>query len=997
MKKKTTKILCKKSISFLLALLLVLTAIPLGGLSAFAATSGDFAYEVLSEEDKTCEITQYTGLATDLNIPVQLDGYTVTSIAGWAFSGSSLTGITVPNSVLEINDYAFSSCTFLSEILVATDNPNYSSKDGVLLDQAQSVLVKYPVGKTTDTYTVPDSVMTIHAGAFRDCAFLTNIYIPAGVQNIEVEAFYNCTALVNISVAADNPFYCSADGILFDKAQRELIQYPASKTATAYTIPDSVTSIGYAAFDGCAALETVHIPDSVVNIGYCAFGDCTALKNVTIPTSVTNIADSAFSNCTSLTEIIIPDGVISIGRYAFEYCTSLHNIIISDNVANIGWYAFNNTAYYNTESNWENGILYIGNHLIEATDTFSGAYTVKQGTKTIAVSAFAWCNGLTSIVLPDSIRHIGDSAFDSCSALTEIVFLGDAEYISIGDCAFSATAVTEIELPANTYFESWMGDIPAIYVPFGSLAWRCALVHSPEAICYSDSVSYSSELNLPTETDFDLYSYPNDVQSWTDFCFEQTAVLQFTANYGTLHFEIENIFSTYGAHIYLYNPQDKSVQEPVFAWCTSFAVGGDDFAKEESVQYTAVGDLSGLTVDNTYYLAVICGDADGSKGKIRLGSYLDFADKSYTLTENVPLEICPQEKDTTYALAFTPTADDIYYLDGGAQEVLDADGGQVEAQLFGYALTAGKTYYFIVSHGVGQTGVYILRRPQTENGFTYVSSSCDGYSVITSYEGTSQTVIVPEQLGGYPVMWLYSDSFKHNPYIQSIVIPSNIYYIGSVYYEDNIFADCPNLKIIYGYTGSFAEIFANRYGYTFIPLTVDEPENGVSVEFSPENPPAVPTALQVTKIGTTDEQQTYDITLTANGNSVQPAAPVTVKIPVPDTMNGADCKVYRQEADGTYTDMQAIYQDGYMVFTTDHFSIYMLTTKDPNAPAITMGDVNNDGKVNAVDARWILQTASGERTLPEEQNAAADVNGDGKINAVDARWILQVTSGERVL
>lgn len=61
------------------------------------------------------------------------------------------------------------------------------------------------------------------------------------------------------------------------------------------------------------------------------------------------------------------------------------------------------------------------------------------------------------------------------------------------------------------------------------------------------------------------------------------------------------------------------------------------------------------------------------------------------------------------------------------------------------------------------------------------------------------------------------------------------------------------------------------------------------------------------------------------------------------------------------------------------------------------GDVNNDGKVNAVDARWILQTASGERTLPEEQKAAADVNGDGKINAVDARWILQVASGERVL
>lgn len=86
-----------------------------------------------------------------------------------------------------------------------------------------------------------------------------------------------------------------------------------------------------------------------------------------------------------------------------------------------------------------------------------------------------------------------------------------------------------------------------------------------------------------------------------------------------------------------------------------------------------------------------------------------------------------------------------------------------------------------------------------------------------------------------------------------------------------------------------------------------------------------------------------------------------------------------------------------MVFTTDHFSIYVLTVKDPNAPAIAMGDVNGDGAINAVDARWALQAASGARSLSDEQFAAADVNGDGKITAVDARWILQAASGARVL
>ena len=164
-------------------------------------------------------------------------------------------------------------------------------------------------------------------------------------------------------------------------------------------------------------------------------------------------------------------------------------------------------------------------------------------------------------------------------------------------------------------------------------------------------------------------------------------------------------------------------------------------------------------------------------------------------------------------------------------------------------------------------------------------------------------------------------------------------------------------------------------------------------------PNAIPesTELKVETTEMAEARMTYDITLTANGSPVQPAAPVTVKIPVPGTMDGSKCKVYRQEADGTYTDMQAIYQDGYMVFTTDHFSIYVLTVKDPNAPAIAAGDINGDGVINAVDARWALQSASGVRTLSDEQFAAADVNGDGKITAVDARWILQAASGVRVL
>lgn len=245
-------------------------------------------------------------------------------------------------------------------------------------------------------------------------------------------------------------------------------------------------------------------------------------------------------------------------------------------------------------------------------------------------------------------------------------------------------------------------------------------------------------------------------------------------------------------------------------------------------------------------------------------------------------------------------------------------------------------------------------------------------------------------------------AFAHCISLKKVMIPDSVTFIGEYafgyYVNENSTIEKLKDFIIYGTKGSTAETYAVENGFTFIPIpNLEDTDSGVSISVTDLDLLAENTALQVKTVETTESKMIYDIALTANGTPIQPAAPVTVKIPVPATMDGADCKVYRQEADGTYTDMQAIYQDGYMVFTTDHFSIYVLTVKDPNAPAITMGDINGDGVINAVDARWALQSASGVRTLSDEQFAAADVNGDGKITAVDARWILQAASGVRVL
>ncbi len=207
---------------------------------------------------------------------------------------------------------------------------------------------------------------------------------------------------------------------------------------TSITIPNSVTGIGASAFACCTGLKSITIPNSVTGIEDCAFAGCTGLKSITIPDSVTSIGAGAFAGCTGLTSITIPNSVTGIEDCAFEGCTGLANIAIPDSVKQIGAYAFNDTAYYNDRSNWENGVLYIGNHLIAAKESLSGNYTIKDGTKTLAGSAFYDCAGLRSITVPSSVTSIGTWAFASCTGLVSITISDSVK--QIGAYAFDNTA-----------------------------------------------------------------------------------------------------------------------------------------------------------------------------------------------------------------------------------------------------------------------------------------------------------------------------------------------------------------------------------------------------------------------------------------------------------------------------------------------------------------------------------------------------------------------------
>lgn len=211
------------------------------------------------------------------------------------------------------------------------------------------------------------------------------------------------------------------------------------------TIADSVTSIGEYAFYHCDALADITFPESVTVIGDSAFANCSALTSVTVPGNVVSIGDNAFDSCSGIIDITIMNGVKNIGRFAFDYCGSLENISISDGVMSIGDQAFHATPYYNEDSNWENNVLYIDNHLIKAND-ITGEYTVKSGTKSIAECAFFYCK-ITDITIPDSTSSISNKAFFGCSGLTEVKI--PKSVTNIGEyvfrCCFNLTGISVAE------------------------------------------------------------------------------------------------------------------------------------------------------------------------------------------------------------------------------------------------------------------------------------------------------------------------------------------------------------------------------------------------------------------------------------------------------------------------------------------------------------------------------------------------------------------------
>ena len=364
-----------------------------GKLNAFKAVSS-VAYDLTNVGTEEIQIdglkNNLKGSITgELTISDEINGRTVTKIAGNAFAGSSISAINIPKAVNFINNTAFNSCANLSEITIESGNTVYMSQGNCIIRINDNTLI---VGCKTSV--IPSTVTSIGNNAFYGCSGLTGITIPNSVSSIGDLVFADCTSLGSIS------------------------------------IPNNVNNIGSNTFSGCSNLSSVSLPVGLTSISWGMFKNCSKLSSISIPSSVTAIGQDAFYGCSKLSSISIPSAVNSIGSYAFYGCSGLTGFIsLPNNVTNIANYTFKDCSKIMGISGAN--LTFIGNSAFENCTSLIG-FVVPESTTGIGIEAFKNCTSLSILTIKSNLLGLGDYAFKGCSSLTSVVIPTGVEYMGVG-------------------------------------------------------------------------------------------------------------------------------------------------------------------------------------------------------------------------------------------------------------------------------------------------------------------------------------------------------------------------------------------------------------------------------------------------------------------------------------------------------------------------------------------------------------------------------------
>lgn len=341
---------------------------------------------------------------------------------------------------------------------------------------------------------IPDSVTEIGKRAFWNCQSLKTIDLPDQLQSIGDSAFVNCSTLTRVTLPehatelGKEVFY-SCDNLEDITFPSQITEIPSEFLKSCdnlkkIDIPKHVTKIGAYSFAGCSSLQEIKIPDTVTEIGGeegGTFSSCGSLTEMEIPEKVTVIPQHTFSACHKLSKVVLPDGVEKIGDFAFQHCEELKDFVLPANVKTIGTMAFYecnalreidipdqveeigqnafdesrgmmNISVSEGNVNYASykGILYNKDRteLLFCPDGYYGTVTVHENAKKIEDQAFASCQNITEVILPEELTTIGDGAFKVCRKLVTINIPSSVK--TIGEEAFClCTNLPEIRIPGS--------------------------------------------------------------------------------------------------------------------------------------------------------------------------------------------------------------------------------------------------------------------------------------------------------------------------------------------------------------------------------------------------------------------------------------------------------------------------------------------------------------------------------------------------------------------
>jgi uncharacterized protein YjdB len=341
---------------------------------------------------------------------------------------SNITSISIPSGVTKIGTGAFQFCSSLTSVTIPNSvkeigsgafdyTPWYDNQpDGLIY--TGKVLYKYKGTMPDGTkISLEDGTLGIAGNAFDGCSGLAAITIPNSVSSIGYAAFYECSSLTSVIIPDDV--------IYIDERTFE-----GCSGLTSATIGKSVKYICESAFAGCSKLKTITIPNSVTTLDYFAFNGCSSLTSVNIGNSLMSIRMGVFMGCSALTSVTIPNTVTEIGANAFAGCSALGSVTIPNSVTSIAGSSFFGCSSL-TSVTIPNSVVSIGEQAFSSCISLP-SITIPQGVMSIDKRAFSDCSSLASITIPTSVTSIGEEAFDGTAWYNNhsdgVIYLGKVLY-----------------------------------------------------------------------------------------------------------------------------------------------------------------------------------------------------------------------------------------------------------------------------------------------------------------------------------------------------------------------------------------------------------------------------------------------------------------------------------------------------------------------------------------------------------------------------------------